>query len=474
MIHGALLGLTDDEAYYWVLAQQPALGYAFHPPAVAWVIAAAQSVLGWLLGVNSPALVRLPAALFSAGILALGLRWVEMVLGTAATPRAMNRAGAVLLAFAGLFGASWMMVPDLPLLFGWMLTFVATWELCFGPRPRTQHLAMLGGGVALALLSKYSAVLAAGSAGLSLLIWARSQERRVWMKRGIVAVTLGGILAAVPILVWNAQHEWMSILYQIRDRHSGSSGFSIVRYGRFWAVELLLAGPALVTYAFLIARRARRELASRYVLIWALPGALVFCVQPGWADFKPHWAFVVWLPIAMELAWEFAQDRARGWARAQLVYGWVFLVFGLLMCHVPIVSWMVKSPLQDVTNDMYGWRELPEFIQRLPGDAAQLPVVGSRYQTASQAAFAMGSLSKATLLPRDLKQRDEWLDLGVTDSQGPHWPKLLKPVLFVADHRYTAGPEFAGSRCEKLGRLEKTRGSVLAKWIDVWRCDPAI
>src|SRR3954466_13193359 len=75
-IHGATLGLTDDEAYYWVLAQRPALGYAFHPPAVAWSIALVQKSLGGLFSGQFPGLVRLPAALFSAGIVWLGLRWM--------------------------------------------------------------------------------------------------------------------------------------------------------------------------------------------------------------------------------------------------------------------------------------------------------------------------------------------------------------------------------------------------------------
>jgi multiple sugar transport system permease protein len=32
----------------------------------------------------------------------------------------------------------------------------------------------------------------------------------------------GASIAAVPILVWNAQHEWGSLLYQVRDRHGGA------------------------------------------------------------------------------------------------------------------------------------------------------------------------------------------------------------------------------------------------------------
>ena len=49
LIQGACVGMTDDEAYYWVLSQKPALGYAFHPPMVAWLIALTRFVLGWAI-----------------------------------------------------------------------------------------------------------------------------------------------------------------------------------------------------------------------------------------------------------------------------------------------------------------------------------------------------------------------------------------------------------------------------------------
>src|SRR3954462_8085650 len=94
LARGATMGLTDDEAYYWVLAQKPSLGYAFHPPAVAWFIALFQSIFGWVVGVHQPGLVRLPAAMSTAFILALSLSWLEQV-GMKSSNR--NRAAVVLL-----------------------------------------------------------------------------------------------------------------------------------------------------------------------------------------------------------------------------------------------------------------------------------------------------------------------------------------------------------------------------------------
>src|SRR3989338_3365338 len=76
-IHGATLGATDDEAYYWVLVQNPAFGYAYHPPAVAWTIWIFQKMFGWLLGTHSTAMLRLPACVISASMAALAIRWMR-------------------------------------------------------------------------------------------------------------------------------------------------------------------------------------------------------------------------------------------------------------------------------------------------------------------------------------------------------------------------------------------------------------
>ena len=40
------LGLSEDEAYYWVWGQRLDAGYFDHPPAIAWIIRAGTELLG--------------------------------------------------------------------------------------------------------------------------------------------------------------------------------------------------------------------------------------------------------------------------------------------------------------------------------------------------------------------------------------------------------------------------------------------
>ena len=170
-------GLTDDEAYYWVLAQRPALGYAFHPPAVAWFISLSQILFGWLLGTHSSAVVRLPAALSIATMVWIGSKWSG------------NKAGLICVSFAGFFALSWMMVPDTPLFLGWMTAFYGTWRLVAEPSKKNEKItnALIFSGCALALLAKYSGGLVAVSSIWSILIWTRGRKR----KFGLCAAFLG-------------------------------------------------------------------------------------------------------------------------------------------------------------------------------------------------------------------------------------------------------------------------------------------
>ena len=208
------------------------------------------------------------------------------------------------------------------------------------------------------------------------------------------------ILACAPIVWWNSRHEWASILYQLRERH-GDAQVSGIRYLRFWAVELVLMGPALVAYTGGLARRALKAQstrAERFVLAWALPGAVVFCLQPLWADFKPHWALIVWWPLVLGLGLAIARGGHERLERIQLSYGLGLIAVVWLCCHVPVGSWAMShlsdrplDPRLDVTNDLYGWPELRAFVSETAGaETFGLPFVGSRYQTAAQAAFALG------------------------------------------------------------------------------------
>jgi hypothetical protein len=470
---GATLGMTDDEAYYWILSQRMDWGYAYHPPMIAWWIHAVRSVLSPFLNEPSGAsvqLIRFSSALLNGLWIWVLWRWWKL-----AGPRPLRGLG-VFLCFGGLFSVSWMMVPDLPLVFGILLAFTACWRICFEGRDSNRDVLALGVGLWIALLSKISAVLFFPGVLFLLVVEVFPRDRlRFW--RAIAAVGVGGFLGVLPTLIWNAQNDWVALSYQLSERHQGE--FSWIRALRAWGIQALVATPAIACALALVRRARERE--ARFFLAWMAPTALVFLLQPLRGEFKPHWLLMAWIFPVLWISWRSARENHLSTlARAHVAHG--ILVFALFTSafQYPWITDLLRSTrgeeraaLLDISNDLRGWSELRRHVETFSTEDRALPWVGARYQTASQAAFALGDPSKVTLIPQHRRDRKEWPDLAIGESvPNSAWPRLLKPVLFVADLRYSTPPGFLDARCESLPALETRAQGLFLKRISLWKCVP--
>jgi 4-amino-4-deoxy-L-arabinose transferase-like glycosyltransferase len=465
VIQAATLGISDDEAYYWVLSRTPALGYVYHPPLVAWLIGISEQLLGWTR-LPRELVVRLPGLLMSGATVLLAAGWVRQ------NRRASDEGALSWLILPGLAAMTWMMVPDHSLLLGWVLCFRACWAISQSEELRGRDLAVLALGATIGLLSKFSAMLYCGSAAVCLILFARHR----WLQ-SVLALIIGIVLAAAPILIWNARNDWVAILYQFKSRHQGAS-FDLRRWGTFWVSQLLFAGPLLLAAgSSLVTQVLRRSLtrAELFAALWAAPAA-VFLFQPLFSAFKPHWALVFWLPVGI---WAALQPSGRI-GRLHRAFTAGLLAVSIAVTQFPLSSMITRwwtgrepSPLWDVSNDLAGWRELPGVIAEQHLEAG-LPVVGSRYQTAAQAAFALWPERITSLVPASPAEQLEWprLDGAFDESSAGGWPRLLRPVLYVHDDRYQAGPAFPDARCDQRASIDTPRYGIAPKRIHLWYCQP--
>lgn len=465
LIHGSLLGLSDDEAYYWKLASEWRWGFAYHPPGVVWLLWLARKLLE-PFGLEATSLaMRLPSAALSAAVLGLGWNWIERVSRTGTE----YKSAFLLLSFAGLFGASWMMVPDLPLFLGWLLLWTGSWSYFYESENKGSALLQVGVGFSIAVISKYSAALFGVSA-----LWMAIEMRKsrpAWPY--LRALALGTLVGAIPLLLWSKANGWGSLLFQVENRH-GELHLSLIRYLRFWASQLLLVGPGIIAASLALVKAKKPY--ERFALIWMLPQGLVFLVQPLFSDFKLHWAFPFWYMGAMILAVKVLGGEYLRMVKAQMGFGLLVYFIFMLSCHFPIQSIFAPKPVYDVTNDLYGWKDFGEWLRRTDSIDPNIPILGSRYQTAAQASFAaFGTSHPVERVPVPLLEARDWGELkGYVRTNGEDWPELLKPVLFVSDNRYSEGPHFAHSRCRTIQTIQAKRWSYLAKQIQVWKCEPKV
>lgn len=300
--------LMHEEAYYWLYAWHLDYGYLDHPPFVGWMIRLGTAIAG-----DTELGVRLLSPLFALGTAAFVF---------ALTMRIFDRARAWLaVALLGvlpfLFCTGIIAFPDTPLVFCWAGTAYFLHRELVDRAPK----AWLGVGVflGLGLLAKYTIALLGLSGILFAVMDPKSRQLlKTWRPYAAVAVAL---LVFSPVLVWNAQHEWISFARQSTDRLTGNPHFQLHVLLLFAAVNLtplgLLGGGATLRTWWQgrsqpVADRAEpawRSLCLALTLI-VVPAVVVVLASLA-RNTKFNWTAPMWIPLLPWIARWMLDRRVR-------------------------------------------------------------------------------------------------------------------------------------------------------------------
>jgi dolichol-phosphate mannosyltransferase len=384
----AVVPLTPEEAYYWLYGYHAELSYFDHPPMVAWVIRAGT----WVFG-DTEFGVRVAGPLLMVGASLLLYQFGRMWFGRAAG----LLAGLALHLLPVYFGTGFLATMDPPLLFFWALGLVAVSRALRSNSPGGWYLAGLAFGGAM--LCKYTgAFLVVG--GLLAVVGHRPWRRHLLTVHPYLAVLLGLALFS-PVLVWNAQHEWVSFRFQFFDRaaRKSPSAGSVLTFLAFQFLVLtpLLLWGAVTLYARVL-RTRRRLLAPRWLV--AVGFSLPLLAALAWKSrYEVHlnWSLPAFLALIPALAHlvlaRMRLARAKGersWWPRLLVYTAAAcvavnaVVAGALMVVPPRLQWF----------GAFGpWSELAQVVDeyegRLAAETGQEPLVvgGGKYRLAAVLAF---------------------------------------------------------------------------------------
>jgi hypothetical protein len=351
---GAALGLSVDEAHYALYAAHPALSYFDHPPLVGWV--------QWpLVALNAPtAVLRLiPGVLWLLTVLLVYALALRLDTGSAQQRvRAGVWAVLVLLLAPLLHILGIGLLPD-TLLMLWsvalMLQTLRMMEMNAAQLQRPLPWLVLGAVLGLAGLSKYTAIFSALAVALCLLrVHGLSLLRNGWLW---IACLLALLLIS-PVLIWNAQHQWISFVYQVR--HGAGGGWHVLEEARFLLIQWLAYGALLwwgLRGVIQVAPRLR-WLAAFFVVPFG-----VLAVMAGGGSSLPHWTAPAWVALApfAGIALAARQGRSavvRGLAAFQLLACLALPVL-LLSAGMPWMEGKVASAQSsDPPNpfaDLHGW-----------------------------------------------------------------------------------------------------------------------
>lgn len=341
----SILPLTPQEAYYWSWSRDLALSYFDHPPLASYSIWLTTLVFGQtIFG------VKLAAVLWYLG---MNILWGSMIQGmfknsqqTFWTLLALNAS----IVFE-LYG--FVITPDTPLLFAWTACIYALWKLTETAELKWWYIAGLMMG--LAWLGKYSGIMLVPSVFLFTLI---SKDQRKWLLTphpyfaGLLA-----ILVFSPVLIWNAQHDWMSFAFQGSNRASGMGHWKVKHFGELLGSQFFMLTPYLFVLVFATLFRFGRKLFSglddRSLLLLnsGLFTTLFFFAVSFRSLVKMNWlAPAYWSLIILGIHYLFQNPDRFNRMRTGIFSSFAFLALGISVVALPDV------PLGE-GNTWSGWKQ---------------------------------------------------------------------------------------------------------------------
>jgi hypothetical protein len=304
------LDLAPDEAHYWDWSRHLDFSYYSKGPLVAWLIRLSCELFGGWSTQHTGNLmfaIRLPAVVCGSLLLASLYLLTQQVF---ARPRLALAVVAVALTSPLITAGSSLMTIDAPYACCW------GWSLVFAHRAVTGRSSWAweatGLMVGIGLLAKYNMAAFVPSLGL-FLITSRA-HRRLLFSAGFWSMTGIMLAASVPILIWNAQHDWVTF------RHvSGLAGGSSAGI-RPWGPPTYLVTQAgvLMGYWFfvwvcgMVAYNPLREFDIGRRFLWWL-SAPIFLIFFGFSlktgGGEPNWPVTAYLSGGV---------LAAGWLSQQL------------------------------------------------------------------------------------------------------------------------------------------------------------
>jgi dolichol-phosphate mannosyltransferase len=312
------------------------------------------------------------------------------------------------------FAAGMVMTPDTPLLAAWAA------ELYFLERALVagRSGAWWGAGLCMGfgLLSKYSIGLLAPAALLFILL---DPQSRRWLRRWQpYAAALLALAIFSPVLIWNAQNEWVSFAFQTSRRFTGKPQFALHK--------LVLAALVLITPTGLLAAMAslwgrRQEVDGnggivdarrkwRFLQVAIVVPLGVFVTVSLRYNVKFDWTAELWLAALPAVAYAITSSGAKlsHTLGAKIRAAWIPTILSLLVSYAAGLHFLVLGlPGLGYGEHMelmpVGWRDLGQQVNTIAKEVGETTgaeplIVGmDRYAIASEVAFY--ATDRAALAP---------------------------------------------------------------------------
>ncbi|MCB1095732.1 MAG: glycosyltransferase family 39 protein [Verrucomicrobiae bacterium] len=413
--------------------------------------------------------IRISTTLF--GDTALGVRFFSALLGlgtsvilyTLATSLYNDKVAAwaiVVLNLTPIFNAgSTLMTIDPLMIFFWCGSMLTFWRALHRTSTASDRYWLATGLlVGLGFLCKYTCALQLLS--MALLLGLSRRWRGQLGRKGFYKALAVFLICTIPVLIWNAQHHWITVTH-LKERAGGdeSGGLHLSEFGEFLGMHFGVYSPILfVGLLWALYRTAGTFLhndAERFLAAFTFPILAMYFALSFREAGEANWTAPGFLSAGILLAhfWDTVR-LAPGWKRG--LQNSALFTAGAISCvalHTDIVRQLgIPWPYhRDPSYRLRGWEETAEAVEDITQSILKDQVkrkqidnvflIANRWQVASELSFYM---------------RD---DLAVI-RPNPKYPLVHTIQSPLPEHQFSFWPRYDGIDIAKSGDSKGTSPAV--------------
>ncbi len=459
----AIIELGNDEVYYWTYALFPDWSHFDHPPMVGLTI----QLFTLNLTLLAEFFIRLGSLVLSSVNIILLFQLVKGIYSVEAAyiSTLLFTASIYFNIICGLF-----IIPDTPQIFFILLALyygLPAITAVNHAKGDSLKIILFGLFTGLAFLSKYHSLFLWFGFGLYVLF----HDRR-WLKRSSLYISiLVTLLVMTPVIYWNINNNFISFTFHesrigLFNSPIRPDSFLQFNLGQFFYQNPVLFIIYLLTLFSLYKKgRDRLSATDKLLLYLSLPLILIFTLSSLFKDTLPHWtgpAFIGLIILSSEwLNEKLAINRKK--VINTLLGANALVILAILLGIAQINYGLFYSPekgqdpkelgTNDVTLDMYGWRQagvkFQQFLKKEgieQKDYDKVKIISNNWFPAAHIDFYMAH-------PLNI-------DLFVTGTLGEthkyFWINKTRKIntsdriFYITSSQYFNGPE---KLAEKSGRI---------------------
>ena len=378
------LTIHPDEADHWVWSQHLSWGYFEHPPMIAFVIRLFTDIFGdkWY------AIELCSQSMSLLTIIFLFILSKELF-GNEAALLSVIIAESMPMFF---IGSTILTIDNIMIVFWIMTTYLFLKGL---KEDKKVFLLLSGVTFGLGLMSKYTMILLPASMFLYLVI---SPCHRVLLKRKEPYLSfLIGLIIFSPVIIWNAQNDWLSFKYQFTKGLTG--GEKGGQFFFFIGSQFVILGPTMFPFFLYSIYKGFRNYRDSSVLYLTVLASFPFFFF-AFASFRSKYTDVSWSDVALIvgiiLMSKVLIDIYRGIdIRRKIIVSSALFIPGFLLSGFLAIHSVKPFPFipknVDKSLEMFGWDEIgvkveDVFNKYLP-DEKRRYIISKEYQMAGSLSF---------------------------------------------------------------------------------------